>query len=127
MLQADQSWKLQEGDRALAYNIMYQRISDYLNENGIERVIVKASAVTTGSMRKAHLHAAELRGVVIAASAAVTKVNMLAKAHVSRTFGERKVDEYVADDAFWSASVAGKSLRKGSREAAMMILAARDA
>lgn len=126
VLLADQSWNLQKGDRADAYHVMYQQISDYLTENGIKRAIVKKSALSTGSTKLSHLNAAELRGVVIAASAAAVKTRMIAKAHMSRTFGSRKVDEYVADDDFWTAETTGATLRKGSREAAMVLLAARN-
>ena len=58
------------------------------------------------------------------ATAAMSETQCLAKNHISRTFGERKVDEYVADKAFWDAEVIGE-LRAGSREAVMVLLAAR--
>jgi hypothetical protein len=59
--------------------------------------------------------------------ATVTKTSCLAKAQVSRNFGERKADEYLKDDGFWKKAVIGGKLRSGSREAALVILAARDA
>jgi hypothetical protein len=70
-----------------------------------------------------HLDAAELRGVVMCA-ATVSTVQCLAKNLVSRKFGERKVDEYIKDGGFWDTNMTG-DLRAGSREAAMMLLAAR--
>ena len=124
-LQFDHTWKLQAGSRPAAYCVMHQQVFDYLAENKIIRVIIKASALSTGATKMSHLEAAELRGVVFAAAAAVTSVTALSKAHISRTFGGRKVDEYIADNSFWSANVAGANLRAGSREAALMILAAR--
>ncbi len=47
------------------------------------------------------------------------------KAHISKTFGDRKVDEYLKDDDFWSKQISSGQLRIGSREAAMVLLAAR--
>ena len=60
-----------------------------------------------------------------AAATACKKTECLAKAGISRTFGSRKVDEYVRDDGFWKSNVTG-TLRAGSREATMVLLAARD-
>jgi len=125
-INADQSCNLQEGDRPDAYSIMHQHISDYLRENKIQRVVFKSSALTMGAMKKAHLEAAELRGVTMAAAASVARTQSLAKAHISRTFGNRKVDEYLKDDSFWSTELNGESVRIGSREAAMVLLAARE-
>ena len=124
-LVADHSWSLQEGERATAYAIMHQQVSDYVSEHGIKRVVVKESAVSLGGTKKAHLQAAELRGIVIAAAASKTRTEVISKAHISRTFGSRKVDEYLSDSNFWTAELEGKSLRVGSREAAMVLLAAR--
>lgn len=125
VIQADDSWPLQQGDRAPAYCVMHQRIADYVREKKIDRVIIKASALSTGSTKLGHLHSAELRGVVICAAAETTKTQLISKAHISRTFGNRKVDEYIADNNFWSKKVVGEKLRVGSREAAMLLLAAR--
>jgi hypothetical protein len=126
VLQGDHSWLLQKGDRPSAYRVMHQQIADYVRENCIGRAVVKASAVSLGGTKKAHLEAAELRGVVIAATATFAKTVTIAKNHISRTFGDRKTDEYLADDTFWSGQLAGKGLRVGSREAAMVLLAARN-
>jgi hypothetical protein len=124
ILQADQSWSLQAGNRASAYGVMHQRVCDYIREHGITRTVIKASAVSQGGMRKANLDAAELRGVVMCAAAVASETQCLAKSHISRTFGERNVDDYVADEPFWDSNVAG-ALRTGSREAAMLLLASR--
>jgi hypothetical protein len=123
-LQADQSWKLQKGDRAAAYRIMHQRVADYIRDNAVGKAVVKASAVAKGG-GLSHLHSAELRGVVMAAAASSTDTQTYSKALVSRTFGERKADEYVSDDDFWEEQIVG-SMRKGSREAALMVLAVKD-
>lgn len=126
VVQADQSWTLQAGDRGPAYAVMHGRVTDYLQANGISKVVVKASALSTGSTKLAHLTAAELRGVVIAAVAATNaSLVMLSKALVSRTFGDRKTDEYVADTSFWQAEASGCELRAGSREAALLLLSSR--
>jgi hypothetical protein len=124
--QGDHSWSLQKGDRAAAYRVMHQQVADYVRENCICRAVVKASAVSLGGTKKAHLEAAELRGVVIAAASISARTETIAKNHISRTFGNRKMDEYVADDSFWSGQLVGERLRVGSREAAMVLLAARN-
>ena len=123
-VQMDDTWDLQSGDRATAYVVMQDRIENYLREHGIARAVVKASAINTGGTKLVHLKACELRGVVMAAAARIGPTECVAKAHMSRTFGSRKVDEYVQDGAFWSKEINGK-LRIGSREAAMILLAAR--
>jgi hypothetical protein len=122
---ADDTWKLQRGDRAEAYEVMSRRCINYLRENDVDSAVVKASALTMGSTKLAHLHSAELRGVVIAAAASVTPVRTVAKSLVSRTYGDRKVDEYVDDDDFWDEHTTGGRLRKSSREAAMIVIATR--
>ena len=52
---SDTTWKLQEGDRGQALDVLYRRCSDYLRENGVERVIIKASALSTGPAKLALL------------------------------------------------------------------------
>ena len=126
VVEADLCWPLQKGNRSNAYKIMHQQVLDYLTQSKVAHVVVKASAKSFGGTTVKHLESAELRGVVIAAAAAVTKVSPIAKNTISRNFGERKMDEYVKDDAFWKVEVAGVALRKGSREAAMLLLWARD-
>jgi hypothetical protein len=71
------------------------------------------------------LEAAELRGVIMGALANATAVQCLLKAHISKHFGERKVDQYLKDKEFWASETKGQ-LRAGSREAALLILAARE-
>lgn len=122
----DFTWPLQGGDRGKAYNVMQQRVANYAGEHGIVRIVVKESALTRGGVKKAHLLSAELRGAVIAACASVVNdTHVLAKAKISKMFGDRKVDEYLADNDFWTEQVTGEPLRVGSREAAMILLAAR--
>ena len=125
-INADDTWKLQKGDRAEAYDVMYRRCANYLRENQIEKVVVKASALTMRSMKLGQLTSAELRGVVVAASASIAPVRTISKAHISRTYGDRKVDEYLQDDDFWDEMTSGGRLRKNSREAAMVLIAARN-
>ena len=61
-VQADQTWRLQKGDRAAGYHVLYQRCVNYLEENGIDRAVVKASATLgRGGMKLAHLEGAEVR------------------------------------------------------------------
>jgi hypothetical protein len=87
---------------------------------------VKESAVNRGGTTKGHLESAEVRGVVISAASTIAPTEVIAKASVSRTFGSRKADEYLHDNEFWRDQVSG-SLRIGSREAVLILLAARNA
>jgi hypothetical protein len=125
VLQNDDTWTLQSGSRAEAYSTMSQQIADYVRENSIKRVLIKESAVSGGAATKALLQSAELRGAMMAALGAIVPVETRSKASISKTYGERKVDEYVSDGEFWKKEVAGVNLRAGSREAAMILLAVR--
>jgi hypothetical protein len=128
ILQADQTWCLQKGDRAAAYHVLYQHCANYLEENGADVALIKSSAVLGGGgMKLAHLEGAEVRGVIIAAAASVCTTRIMSKAVISRTYGKRKVDEYLKDSDFWDEHVEGGVLRAGSREAAMLLVAERDA
>jgi hypothetical protein len=128
VLLADHTWSLQKGAREDAYDVIYRQVANYLREHEIKRVVLKASAVNLrGSMKLAHLESAEVRGVVIAAARSVCPVRRVAKAAISRRFGERTVDEYVKDDAFWTENTEGVDLRAGSREAALQLIADRGA
>lgn len=124
---ADDSWRLQKGDKAPAYAVLHQRCADYLQENAVDKVILKASALPTGAARLGLLTSAEVRGVIISAAGSVCDVQILSKALISRTYGDRKVDEYLQDDNFWDEQTEGGRLRKTSREAAMLVVAARNA
>ena len=119
------TWKLQSGDAANAYAAMYDRVKDYVANNGIQNVVLKASAVGQNKPTLAHLKSAELRGVIsVAAVAGGATTNLVQKGTVSRTFGDRKVDEYVKDDSFWTREALG-DLTKGRREAALLVLSQR--
>jgi len=119
------AWKLQSGDQALAYAAMYDRVKDYVQNNTVHKVVIKASAVGKNKATLAHLKSAELRGVIcVAAVAGGASTTLVQKGTVSRTFGDRKVDEYVKDDSFWDNEVSG-NLTKGRREAALLVLSQR--
>jgi hypothetical protein len=126
-IEFDETWNLQSGAREPALHVLHQRCASFLKEQHIESVVLKASAVSRAPASLALLRSAELRGVVIAAAASQAKVKSLAKGAMSRSYGNRKVDEYVEDDGFWQEKTEGAPLRKGSREAAMLIIAAREA
>ena len=64
--------------------------------------------------------------LVIAAAASQCPVKLLQKGLVSRTYGKRNVDEYVADDAFWMKNTTGGNLRKLSRETTMLLISERN-
>lgn len=121
---SDTTWQLQQGERGPALNFLYQRCASFLREHKVTAVAIKASAVPQGAARLALLESAEVRGVVIAAAASVCEVKTMSKAVISRTFGDRKVDEYLKDDSFWTERTVGLK-RKTSREAALLIVANR--
>lgn len=124
---ADGNWKVQRGDRSDAYQVLHQQCVDYIREAGIKEAIVKASAVMgRGAARLGMLHTAEVRGVVIAAAASMCAVRQLQKGVISRTYGDRNVDDYIEDDGFWDDHTTGLKLRKMSREVAMLVVAARN-
>lgn len=119
------TWKLQSGDQPIAYATMYDRVKDYIENNRVQHVVIKASAVGQNSIKLSHLKSAELRGVICAASVAGGATTALVqKGTISRTFGSRKVDDYVKDDSFWENKVDG-TLTKGRREAALLVLSRR--
>ncbi|SDS62486.1 hypothetical protein ACP3TY_05965 [Pseudomonas rustica] len=121
----DASWKLPTGDRLHAYDILHQQCVSYLKEQNIRQVFIKASALPQGGgAKQSLLEGAELRGVIMAAAASVCPTKALAKAAISRAY-KRKVDDCIKDDSFWDEQVAGGSLRKGSREAAMLVVSQR--
>ncbi len=122
ILVGDQTCPLQTGDRAGAFAAMHQRIHDLVKTNGVKKVAIKETAAGK-NMGLAHLKSAEVRGVVLAAaSAGCGNVVQVSKAVLSRSFGERKVDEYLKDDAFFTQHVVGE-LRRGSREAVFVVVA----
>ena len=124
---ADNKWDLQDGDRATALAVMSRRCASHIKENKVVCAFVMASGAPLGRARvEPLLKSAELRGVVMAAAAQQTAVKMVLKKTVSRTFGDRKFDEYCKDDAFWKAHTTGKALRKTSRPAAMVVVAGRE-
>ena len=126
----DTTWKVQKGDRPSAYAVLHQLCVDHVRENKVDGVVVKASAVPQGPGKPkiGLLHSAEVRGVVMAAAASVCENTVeLSAASISRNYGDRKIAEYVADDAFWEQVTTGGKLRKTSREAAMLLVAQRNA
>jgi len=123
-LLSDATWKVQKGERPQAYDVLYGRCVNFLRDGNIERAVIKASATAKG-IGLSMLHSAEVRGVIIAAAATAADVTLIQKGLVSRTYGDRNVDDYLADDAFWKAETKGGKLRKTSREAAMYIVATR--
>lgn len=120
-IHSDSTFKLATGDRAEAYAIMHRRIRDYISENKVTQAAIKASALSTKGVKKAHLEAAELRGVVMAAlHEGGASVQQATKASLSKTVGSKDVDGYLKDDSFWGSKVTGE-LRIGSREAAFIV------
>lgn len=118
----DETFDLEDGDRQRAYVVMHRRIADRLSQD-VDEVVVKASSGGQYAAKSAILHAAELRGVFLSAVPEAVTVQQVQKNSVSKNFGSRKVDEYVKDDAFIEKHFKGAGLRKGSREAAILLLA----
>ena len=120
---SEQGFSLQKGDRPKAYVAIWKRIENYLRENEVECAVVKESALPPrGNASKSLLESAELRGVVLGAAASVCRVITSKRATVSRTFGDRKVDDYLSDDSFWATEISGLK-NKVSREATLLVLA----
>lgn len=120
------TWKLQRGDRVDAYCRMCERVGNYVSNEDIREVIVKASAVGPAGLGLSHLQSAELRGVVcVAARMEGARVSLVQKSQISRTFGSKKVDEYTADDTYWEHAISG-DITRSRREAALLILSQRD-
>lgn len=113
--------RLQTGARPQAYNILQRQFDDYVRQNNVECVCVKSSAVNRSGTKLAHLEAAELRGVIQSAAAGVCQVKLMNKAATSRTFGSRKVDEYLKDDEFWREQGLD-DVKKGMRESAFIAI-----
>ena len=117
------TWSLQQGGRPEAYVVMHERLFNFVRDQQVSHVVIKASAAARAGASLKHLESAELRGVAIAATASAgAGVHLLQKAVVTRTYGERSADEYVADDDFWTNQVTG-DVAKTRREAALLILA----
>jgi hypothetical protein len=122
----DETWKLAGGERATAYETLFHRCAGYIHENRVDQVVIKASALPQGSGAKASiLDGAELRGVIMCAASSACSTRVLEKSWISRTY-KRKVDEVIKDDGFWEEQLGGAKLRKGSREAAMLVVAHRN-
>lgn len=118
----DETFDLEDGDRHKAYAVMHRRILDRFSSGAIAKAVFKASSAGKFSATQGLLHAAELRGVVLAAIPDRVQVVQSHKKTLSRHFGSRKVDDYTKDDAWWQTNFSGPC-RKGSREAAFLILA----
>ncbi|MBK9750126.1 MAG: hypothetical protein IPO91_25585 [Chloroflexi bacterium] len=118
------TWKLQQGEKPRAFGVMYKTVLDYVNESGVQRVVIKgSSAGAKGTGGLPHLHSAELRGAVIAAVANTSaQVEIWTKSRLSKNVGKRNVDAYVDDDNFWEERFDSAKLKKGSREAALLVL-----
>lgn len=121
-VELDRKWPLQSGKRADAYALMFKRVTGYLSEHHIDSVAVLASAVSGYPCKMGQLEGAELRGVVVAASATVTShVVVRNKSDLSRNSDRGRVQHYVDDDTFWVNSLDGKLL-KGSKDIGYLLL-----
>jgi hypothetical protein len=120
---SDETWALDEGDRAVAYAALHARLVEFMARRGVSQVVLKASAVGPSKASLSHLKGAEVRGVVQAAAASQgATVLARAQATLSRGPGKRKAEEYVNDEEFWKEQPIEGKLRKGSRIAMLLIL-----
>lgn len=116
----DETFNLEKGERHKAYAVMQVRLRDRLS-SGVDMVVLKASSGGQFAARTAVLHAAELRGVLLAA--VPQKIDLVQRQKKAVSKGKsKKLDEYTKDDDYFAANFSGAKLRKGSREAAFLIL-----
>ncbi|WP_298380100.1 hypothetical protein [Azospirillum sp.] len=120
----DEVFNLEAGDRHHAYSVMHRRIIDRLSSD-VSKIVLKASSASKFTGNQASLHAAELRGVFLSAIPNGLEVLQLHKKSVSQNYGSRKLEEYTKDDIWWEKNFDGKC-RKGSREAAFLIIAGQE-
>jgi hypothetical protein len=114
--------ELQDGDRPAACHTVHGQLIDYLKHKKVDHACIIGSAVMPGhSAKLALLHSAELRGVAMAAAAAVADTKLATKSNISRTWGDRKFEEYIRDDDFWE-EIDVPDLKKGMREAALVVI-----
>lgn len=117
----DEVFDLEDGERHRAYSVMHRRIADRFSA-GADNVVLKASSAGKFTGTQGSLNAAELRGVFLSALPHRVDVVQLHAKNVSRDFGSRKLGEYLKDEAWWATKFSG-ACRKGSREAAFLIIA----
>jgi hypothetical protein len=120
-LVANSKLDLQTGDRPEAYHVMFDQVAGIIAERKIDSAFIKGTAMSLAGVRKAHLEAAELRGVVQAACASRCEVRVVQMANISRNFGNRKADAYLKDDSFWNG-LQLSDLPKGKRGAALTVV-----
>jgi hypothetical protein len=122
-VQDESAFSLQTGARPAAYFVLHRQLHDYLRQHQVTAACVPKSTVNRAGTQGVHLLAAELRGVVqCAAAASKVDVRLVNKGSISRNFGHQKFDEYLRDDGFW-AGVGLPGLKKGKREAALLVVA----
>lgn len=115
----DETMNLETGERSTALRNMHQRIFDRLSE-GVDKVVLKASSGGQFAAKTTILHAAELRGVFLSAIPNNIKVVETHSKSVSRGKSQ-KMSDYLSDDGYFSKNFSGVTLRKGSREAALLM------
>lgn len=120
----DKTWDLLDGPRPEAYNFMYKRLQNYLQENNINRVVVQGALSIVSKRILPFLEASELRGVVLSCIAHVgIPCTQIAKNKMSQMYGERDIATYVSDDDYWENL--HLPVKKTRREVAMLILTER--
>lgn len=120
----DEIFDLEDGERHRAYGVMHRRVADRFS-SGADKVVLKASSAGKFTGTQGALNAAELRGVFLSALPNRVEVVQFHAKTVSRDFGSRKLGDYLKDEDWWAAKFSG-ACRKGSREAAFLIIASID-
>ncbi|KIN79618.1 hypothetical protein Z950_152 [Sulfitobacter mediterraneus KCTC 32188] len=110
---------LETGDRTIALRNMHRRVFDRLSE-GVDKIVLKASSGGKYAAKTSILHAAELRGVFLSAVPNNITVVQKHSKSVSRA-KSKKIGDYLKDDTYFEANFSGVKLRKGSREAALLM------
>lgn len=120
----EHTWSVDLRNKCASYPALKRIFNEYVVQHGIDAIVLKKGHL--GSEGRGHasmISAGELRGVIYIAceQCDIFEIN---RCVVSRTYGDRKVGEYINDSHFWNERVNGISKSRLHREAAILLLAA---